>query len=159
MGVFLTIWPGDQRCPISLTRFESWSQAGLWPAVWPTRWRAAGGCRWFNGGKSSTSARRKNSETRTSRRCSCRLLVAVFLACQVGVVAMIAYGIHLQSTTHCFTNKPFKRRYTVFRPDDPRIERLREMPRHYNQEGTIPNPAPAFNYSGYRYLSQKGDLV
>merc|ERR1712029_303396 len=85
--------------------------------------------------------------------------VAVFLACQVGVVAMIAYGIHLQSTPHCFTNKPFKRRYTVFRPDDPRIERLREMPRHYNQEGTIPNPAPAFNYSGYRYLSQKGDLV
>merc|ERR1712098_112814 len=35
-------------------------------------------------------------------------------------------------------HKPFKKQYHVYRPDDPRIERLRARPDYYNQEGTIP---------------------
>ena len=38
-----------------------------------------------------------------------------------------------------FKDKPYKRFYTVYRPDDPRIENLKARPDYYNPEGTIPD--------------------
>merc|ERR1711862_571281 len=53
---------------------------------------------------------------------------------------LLAMQYNWQSKYQCYTNWPFKRQYTVYRPDDPRIDRLRKLPEHYNQEGTIPDP-------------------
>ena len=36
-------------------------------------------------------------------------------------------------------DKPYKRFYTVYRPDDPRIENLRRRPQFYNVDGEIPD--------------------
>ena len=36
------------------------------------------------------------------------------------------------------TDRPYKRFYTVYRPDDPKIENLRQRPAYYNAEGTLP---------------------
>ena len=36
-------------------------------------------------------------------------------------------------------DRPYKRFYTVYRPDDPRIENLRARPQYYNPEGVIPD--------------------
>jgi len=36
-------------------------------------------------------------------------------------------------------NRPFKKLYTVYRPDDPMIERMMWRPAYYNHEGTVPH--------------------
>merc|ERR1719510_606599 len=38
-----------------------------------------------------------------------------------------------------YKDRPYKRFYTVYRPDDPRIENLKARPQYYNPEGTSPD--------------------
>jgi len=41
-------------------------------------------------------------------------------------LGMMFYKFHENKETELYTNKPYKQHYTVYRPDDPRIERLRQ---------------------------------
>ena len=36
-------------------------------------------------------------------------------------------------------DRPYKKHYTVYRPDDPRIANLRARPQYYNPDGVIPD--------------------
>merc|ERR1712059_118307 len=46
----------------------------------------------------------------------------------IGVFSVIGvYMTYLEEKeTHCISNKPYKQWYTVYRPDDPRITKLKE---------------------------------
>merc|ERR1712154_698569 len=48
--------------------------------------------------------------------------------------------IHQDEKDLRLKDRPFKRHYTVYRPDDPRIENLKARPQYYNPEGVIPDP-------------------
>ena len=58
-------------------------------------------------------------------------------------------------------DRPYKRFYTVYRPDDPRIENLKARPQYYNPEGTIPAiqapEAEKFKWLGERSVPKKAD--
>merc|ERR1711929_46294 len=80
--------------------------------------------------------------------------LAVALGATAVSVGLLVYAHYLQAEHHLWSNFPYKRRYTVFRPDDPRIERLRNLPNHYNQEGTVPDPQPRIPSKWLRFAEQ-----
>ena len=55
-------------------------------------------------------------------------------------IASLAYMVYQDSKNPRFHDRPYKRHYTVWRPDDPRIQNLKNRPDYYNPEGTIPDP-------------------
>merc|ERR1711920_459205 len=65
--------------------------------------------------------------------------LVVSLTCSTVSIAMLGYMIHQDEKDLRFKDRPFKRHYTVYRPDDPRIENLKARPQYYNPEGTIPD--------------------
>ena len=62
------------------------------------------------------------------------------ISMSMGAIGMLAYMIHRDEKDLRFKDRPFKRHYTVYRPDDPRIENLKARPHYYNPEGSIPDP-------------------
>jgi len=68
-------------------------------------------------------------------------------ACAIGA---LAYMVYQDSKNPRFHDRPYKRHYTVWRPDDPRIQNLKNRPDYYNPEGTIPDPLDTKpEYSGW----------
>ena len=52
-------------------------------------------------------------------------------------------------------DRPYKKYYTVYRPDDPRIENLKARPQYYNPEGVIPHPSTTENKDVVRWYGPK----
>ena len=64
--------------------------------------------------------------------------ITAFVALSTISAVIIAWGVRQQANNSRYSDRPFKFYYTVYRADDPRIERLRERPAYYNKEGTLP---------------------
>lgn len=84
-------------------------------------------------------------------------LVVSLTASSIAIGCLI-YRFQEDQKNPRFKDKPFKRFYTVYRPDDPRIENLKARPDYYNPEGTIPDIQDTKPmYEGWK--GPKGDPV
>merc|ERR1712043_96606 len=66
-------------------------------------------------------------------------LVISFTGSALAVVSLV-YWYQKDQKDLRSKDRPYKKYYTVYRPDDPRIENLKARPQYYNPEGTIPDP-------------------
>ena len=57
----------------------------------------------------------------------------------VAAMGMLVYLYTKNEKDLRYKDKPYKRFYTVYRPDDERIANLRARPQYYNPDGVIPD--------------------
>jgi hypothetical protein len=61
------------------------------------------------------------------------------MTCSVASIGILTY-LFVQNEKDLRTkDRPYKKYYTVYRPDDPRIANLRARPQYYNPDGVIPD--------------------
>ena len=56
-----------------------------------------------------------------------------------GGIGLLTYMYQRNEKDLRAKDRPYKKFYTVYRPDDPRIENLKARPQYYNPEGVIPD--------------------
>jgi len=61
------------------------------------------------------------------------------LTMSVTSMGMLIYMFQQNEKDLRAKDRPYKKHYTVYRPDDPRIENLKARPQYYNPEGAIPD--------------------
>merc|ERR1719220_1301232 len=54
-------------------------------------------------------------------------------------LGVILFTMWYDQDKNMLKDRPFKKLYTVYRPDDPMIERMMWRPAYYNHEGTVPD--------------------
>ena len=67
------------------------------------------------------------------------LQVIISLGCSVGAIGILTYLFVQNEKDLRSKDRPYKKYYTVYRPDDPRIANLRARPQYYNPDGAIPD--------------------
>ena len=71
-------------------------------------------------------------------------MLSIGLTC-VTFAGLVAYYYKNENDLR-WKDRPYKRFYTVYRPDDPRIENLKSRPAYYNPRGTVPDPLKKTDY-------------